>query len=92
MTQDQLMIRTNVPSMTDKKHLIQLAHAILDEQIPREKAMSSLTDLHFHKKSNGSQVIHLLYHFLNDKDIRDKDFSYAEAQKENINKVLKFIK
>lgn len=77
--------------MDDRKCLVRLAYAILDEQVSMESAMASLADFNFHEESGESQIIHLLYHFLNDKDIRDKDALYSEAQKENIINALNVI-
>lgn len=77
--------------MDDKKCLVRLAYAILDERVSMENAIASLADFNFHDKSGEAQIVHLLYHFLNDKDIRDKDALYSDAQKENIINALNVI-
>lgn len=77
--------------MDSKRDLIQLARAILNNEIPKEQVLRAFESFHFSGKSDESHIIHLLYHFLNDQDIYAKDGIYAENQKERILNALKAI-
>ena len=71
--------------------LLELAKGILDNRITGRKASSELHELTPADK-NQEQLIHFLYHYIADDDIRKRDADYRTSQNQNLSNMINELK
>ena len=76
--------------MTQVQKLIKLAEKIGLGIIPAEEALLELRN-YTEVQSEVAEVVHFLYHFLADADIRAKDAEYSEEQQRHFHQMVEVL-